>query len=686
MNETVRAILEQQGFEFLGRELGRGGFGVVEAAVVNGMERAVKVSQAPIEESSVVEKELERLEDIKRFTQHRCIAGLIQYQTVSVQEQGQQRRYLVTVWELADASLDQRQGQISREQLLGYFDDIAEALDYLHQHGIHHRDIKPHNMLIFDDDGHARLGDLGLAKVVEATVTATRVVTLGFAPPEIITRGRSYDTSDLFSLAASYVWMRTGCLPSQLWVEQPDGRYVLEDVDPAETETLSGALEDDPALRPQHGARAWVNSLRSATVETPSPKSSAEPTAPAVPDERLVDFQKDQDDLPVRRKPPGSRRGILLVLHSVLIGLCTGALTGIVFALLPAICVTLASAELTLASIKVFAFALAAVMASATLGIVLGLMLLFGEVVVGGRIRKILLRTSRSRYRLIGEHLLLGFFDALVPLGVLALVFYHESRALAVVIALLVLFSMMCVRLWCAWGEWKEMTPPVCTVWEVVRGIPNLYISGGLFGAFGGVCVPALVSAFAAAPETTIDWEYGETMVGLGWTCGSLYAPIVIGNRLLIAQSGTQIRSKDDRNTNTRQTGCLVQLGVVALVAIVGVLFWFLRAPEPNLAPVEGTITYDDQPLSDAQVEFHPIEGSPSYGVTDASGCYELHYESLDSQQLGALVGNHTVVVKKEDNRGHSIIPPVYSDVAVAKLKRQVKPERNRIVLELDPY
>lgn len=45
-----------------------------------------------------------------------------------------------------------------------YIAEITLALQYLHQHGIIHRDIKPDNMLL-TASGHVKLTDFGLSKI-----------------------------------------------------------------------------------------------------------------------------------------------------------------------------------------------------------------------------------------------------------------------------------------------------------------------------------------------------------------------------------------------------------------------------------------------------------------------------------------------------------------------------------------
>mgnify|MGYP002621472898 CR=1 FL=1 len=66
-----------------------------------------------------------------------------------------------------------------------YFRQFIEGLEYLHQNGIAHLDIKPENLLI-DKYGHIKITDFGFAKRIEGNRTFTLCGTPEYLAPEII--------------------------------------------------------------------------------------------------------------------------------------------------------------------------------------------------------------------------------------------------------------------------------------------------------------------------------------------------------------------------------------------------------------------------------------------------------------------------------------------------------------------
>ena len=92
--------------------------------------------------------------------------------------------------------------------------DVTLALEHAHSRGVVHRDLKPANVWI-DDDGHARLGDFGLATTeARARVSGgTLVGTVAYLPPEQAIGDAASPASDLYSLGALLYEMLTGQPP-----------------------------------------------------------------------------------------------------------------------------------------------------------------------------------------------------------------------------------------------------------------------------------------------------------------------------------------------------------------------------------------------------------------------------------------------------------------------------------------
>ena len=76
-------------------------------------------------------------------------------------------------------------GYLDEQRVIFIAEQVCEALSYLHQHNLVHRDVKPANILL-QSNGHIRLIDLGSARLCSAREAGDTVVigTQGYAAPE----------------------------------------------------------------------------------------------------------------------------------------------------------------------------------------------------------------------------------------------------------------------------------------------------------------------------------------------------------------------------------------------------------------------------------------------------------------------------------------------------------------------
>jgi TolB-like protein/Flp pilus assembly protein TadD len=110
------------------------------------------------------------------------------------------------------------QGPLSVKEALAVARQIAEALEYAHEHGIIHRDLKPANIKI-TPEGRVKVLDFGLAKVQpgtesDATLTATSagviVGTAAYMSPEQAAGKPADARSDIFSFGLVLYEMLSG--------------------------------------------------------------------------------------------------------------------------------------------------------------------------------------------------------------------------------------------------------------------------------------------------------------------------------------------------------------------------------------------------------------------------------------------------------------------------------------------
>ena len=116
-----------------------------------------------------------------------------------------------------------RDGACSLEYVAPIIVRICDALQYAHDRGVMHLDIKPANILV-GPWGDAKLCDFGIARMAigNATTATQRIITgsVGYMPPEQY-RGRKFVsfTSDVYSLGATVYAAVTGDVPIGIRVD-----------------------------------------------------------------------------------------------------------------------------------------------------------------------------------------------------------------------------------------------------------------------------------------------------------------------------------------------------------------------------------------------------------------------------------------------------------------------------------
>lgn len=129
--------------------------------------------------------------------------------------------YPAAEWNLQNfmVEIPDAHSEAQRYHLRRYFVCLAQAVSYLHNMKIRHKDIKPTNILV-DSFGNVLLADFGISlKVQDEAHLITQSYTLrsyDYCSPEVIARRLRYPSSDVFSLGAVFAEMTTVVLKRRL--------------------------------------------------------------------------------------------------------------------------------------------------------------------------------------------------------------------------------------------------------------------------------------------------------------------------------------------------------------------------------------------------------------------------------------------------------------------------------------
>lgn len=197
------------------KEIGHGAMGTVYLGRDPKINREVAVKT--LEYAQVEPGELEEVKE--RFFREAEAAGKLSHPSiVSIFDAGEEHDMAYIAMELltgGDLTRYCAKDNLLRiDQVLSIISEVTTALDYAHQEGVVHRDIKPGNIMLLDDD-RVKVTDFGIARVVDASRTGTGVVlgTPSYMSPEQVTGKKVDGRSDLFSLGIVFYQLLTGSKP-----------------------------------------------------------------------------------------------------------------------------------------------------------------------------------------------------------------------------------------------------------------------------------------------------------------------------------------------------------------------------------------------------------------------------------------------------------------------------------------
>jgi len=156
------------------------------------------------------------------------------------------KTYLVTDWFEGQSLLGilSQERKLSQERAIRIAIEVCEVLEYIHNHGVVHRNLRPENILVGAED-RVKLTDFGAAaKEGSPRLTFTSLAQLvgasAYIAPEELSGKRGDARSDIYSLGVILYEMLTGVTPFE--GSDPFDRLLQHPVPPREI---------DPSISPQ---------------------------------------------------------------------------------------------------------------------------------------------------------------------------------------------------------------------------------------------------------------------------------------------------------------------------------------------------------------------------------------------------------------------------------------------------
>lgn len=213
------------------RPIGQGGFGRTYLAVdddrlsarcvIKQFSPQVKGTKSLEKAVKLFQQEAERLNELGEHPQIPTLQAYFEHDT---------RLYLVQQFIEGQTLLQElmQYGLFAERRIREVLAGVLPVLKFVHDHQVIHRDITPSNIIRRYSDNKLVLIDFGVAKLLSVEAAGqpgTKIGTEGYAPMEQLRSGKAYPASDLYSLAATCIFLLTQTKPDDLY-DPLEGRWL----------------------------------------------------------------------------------------------------------------------------------------------------------------------------------------------------------------------------------------------------------------------------------------------------------------------------------------------------------------------------------------------------------------------------------------------------------------------------
>ena len=267
MTATIGNKLKD-GKYILNRELGEGGFGLTYQAFNSILNQVVVIKtfkSSPYQETKLAEMRKQFLNEAQRLVQ--CYhPNIVRFYEFFIEDGVP---YIVMDY-IAGQTLHKivlPDNPLPEAIAIKYIRQIGEALQVVHSQGLLHRDIKPQNLILCQDNQQVILIDFGIAREFNQEIiqTHTNVVSDGYAPIEqYLPKAKRTPATDIYGLAATLYTLVTAQIPISATLRNRIALDPPKDIKPELSDRISQAIMKGIALEQEERpstVEEWLNLL-----------------------------------------------------------------------------------------------------------------------------------------------------------------------------------------------------------------------------------------------------------------------------------------------------------------------------------------------------------------------------------------------------------------------------------------